>query len=229
MIAARGAATRCDAGQALTECLIGCLLLVPLWWFMQHWIAGQSHRASLQSQVRVAALAESLAVGQSAAPGFHGDVDVQVARRETPALAGTVEQAGLALLAPLQALAPGRLDLRRDGWIRAEVSVDAPEHPFWRNGPQRWREPLALLVDDWSLDGPAAVERRTQTLLPATPIEWVFAALDTVQAAVYVLEPALRGSCARRIDPEVVPEDRISAGAQPAAPVRAASGWRPRC
>ncbi len=232
MSLARRSAWHASTGQALAECLIGCLLLVPLWWFIRHWIDGQAHRATLQSQVRVAVLGESLASGGAAAvtAASGGDqFDVQVLRRHTPALAGDAERAALALIAPVEALAPARFAVRRDGWTRAEVSVAAPANPFWRQGPPRWRESLTLLIDDWSLPGPDSVERRTQTLLPTTPLEWAYAALDGVQSAVALLEPGLPSSCARRIDPEIVPEDRLVAAARAAAPLRSASGWRPRC
>jgi hypothetical protein len=220
------------SGQALAECLIGCLLLLPLWWFMQRWIEGESQRAALQSQVRVAAFGESLAPGRgaaSASAGTRGPLEVQVVRSATPALAGEIEAAAFTLLMPVSALSPGRVDLRRDGWIRAEVSVEPPAHSFWRRGAQRWRESLTLLTDDWSAYGPRDVERRTQTLLPTTPVEWLLDALDAVQGAVRALEPALIHTCARRIDPEIVPEDRLTAGARPTTPMRALSGWRPRC
>lgn len=231
MTGASHCAPRAIAGQALTECLIGCLLLVPLWWFMQHWIEGEARRAALQSQVRVVALRESLAPGSADAirgSSLERQLDAQITRRATPSVAGSIERAAFALLAPVQALAPGRLDLGRDGWIRADVTVDAPAHRFWLRGPRRWRESLTLLIDDWSLPGPRAVERRTQTLLPTTPLEPVVATLGG-QAAAQLLEPALRSTCARRIDPEVVPHDRLVTEPWTAAALRPASRWRPRC
>lgn len=232
MSAARQVLPRPPAGQALTECLIGCLMLVPLWWFMQRWIEGQAQRAALQSHVRVAAFGESLAPGRgavSASTGSRDALGVRVVRSATPALAGDLEEAAFTLLIPVSAISPGGLDLRRDGWIRADVSVDAPAHALWRRGAPRWSESLTLLSDDWSAYGPQDVERRTQTLLPTTPLEWVLDALGAVQDAVRVLEPALSHTCARRVDPEIVPEDRLTAGARPTAPMRASSGWTPRC
>lgn len=230
MITVVHAPARWVTGQALTECLVACLLLVPVWWFVQHWIDGQRHRAALQSQLRVAAFAESLApgLGSLSTPMLRG-ADIAVSRTHTPGLAGAAERAASDLLAPVQALAPGSIDMRADGWIRVELSVDAPAHPFWRRASRRWRESLVLLVDDWSAFGPQSVEQRTQTLLPSSSVEWVLAALDAIGGPIAVLEPALRGTCARRIDPEIVPEDRLVGIRESTSPLQPASGWTPRC
>lgn len=250
-----------SAGQALIECLVVCLLLVPLWFAVQRIARWQDLQSAVVQQARQVAFAAALspsrrdaipAIGEFALPlqgvaaigTYHRDPRSELAmaaprdglrhtltRGGVPGIAGIVQTSALALLQPVDALAPGRSGWGVDSWLEARVqldvalTVDLPNAPVAR---QRWNESLRLLVDDGSLPGPREVVARTDALLPQTPLDLAHRAIRPVRSAVAVLEPAVRDLCARRIDPEQVPRDRLRAANAPAEGLLIRS-WRSAC
>jgi hypothetical protein len=216
-------------GQAIVECVVALLLLVPLWWWLQHWQQGQAQRAALVQQARHVGLQVALGGEPGSAPGEGLRVTRTVG--EAPGMAGTLVRGALALIEPVEALAPGSSGLSAAGWTRMSVQAPPPPGRFWREHGGPWDESLTLYAGDWSLARSRAVERRTQALLPTTPLEWAIASLEPLRGAITMLEPAYRSTCARRVDPDVLPVDRlVTAAAASAARVEVAGdGWRPRC
>jgi hypothetical protein len=214
-------------GQAIVECVVALLLLVPLWWWVQHWQQGQQQRAELVQNTRFAALQFAL----------EGEVDAAAvapgrstrATGEAPGVTGTVVRGALTLIEPVLALAPGNSGFAATGWTRMSVQAPPPPGRFWREHSGPWEESLTLYAGDWSLARSRAVERRTQALLPTTPLEWALASLEPLRGAITFFEPAYRHTCARRVDPDVLPADRLAAAVDPTPAEVDADGWRPRC
>jgi hypothetical protein len=216
-------------GQAIVECVVALLLLVPLWWWLQYWQQGQAQRAALVQQARHVGLQLALGGEPGSAPGE--PVRVTRAVGEAPGMAGSLVRGALALIEPVEALAPGSSGLGAAGWTRLSVQAPPPPGRFWREHSGPWDESLTLYAGDWSLARSRAVERRTQALLPTTPLEWAIASLEPVRGAIVLLEPSYRYTCARRIDPDVLPVDRLAPAAATAATRVEVDrdGWRPRC
>jgi hypothetical protein len=219
---------RCaERGQALVETVVAVLLLVPVWWFIQHWQEGQLQRVALVQQARHGALRAVLEAQAPSAvpvrPGVTTTVD------EVPGPAGVLLRSSRTLIEPVLAIAPGDARLATRGWLRLTVSGDPPAGRFWQEHAGTWRESVTTFAGDWSLARSRQVEARTQALLPTTPLEWAIASLEPLRSAVTLLEPAYRSTCARRVDPDVLPLDRVVAGAPGVSAQVSADGWRPRC
>lgn len=211
-------------GQALTESLIALLLLLPAWWFVEHWLAGQAQRATLVQQARQYALRPSLdATPASRQPGVTAVLD------EVPGSAGALLRSSRAMIEPVLAISPGDARLGTRGWMRLTVTRDPPAGRFWERHGARWQESVTTFADDWSLARSRRVESRTQALLPTTPLEWAIASLEPLRSAITLLEPSYRSTCSRRVDPDVLPADRVVLAAAAAAPEVGTDGWRPRC
>jgi hypothetical protein len=259
--AIRAAVRRDSAGQALIECLIACLVLVPLWLGIQRIARWQDLQSGMVQQARHVAFAAALSptradaipvVGAFATPlrgdvpagvyhrdplsdlamfGASGSVRHTLERASVAGLAGVVQESALALIRPVDALSPGRPGWELATWVNTRVdidvalTVDLPDAPVVR---RRWSESLHLLVDDGSLPGPREVAARTDALLPETPLDLAHQVLRPTRTALVMLEPAVRNLCARHIDPEQVPRDRVTAE-RPVADALIMRPWRPAC
>jgi hypothetical protein len=221
-------AARCAArGQALVETVVAVLLLVPVWWFIQHWQEGEVRRVALVQQARHGALRAVLeAQAPAAVPGRAG---VTSSVDEARGSAGVLLRSSRTLIEPVLAISPGDARLATPGWLRLTVSGEPPAGRFWQQEARAWRESVTTFAGDWSLARSRHVEARTQALLPTTPLEWAIASLEPLRSAITLLEPAYRSTCARRVDPDVLPLDRVVVGS-PGVPAQvSADGWRPRC
>lgn len=248
-------------GQALIECLVACLALVPLWFAVQRTARWQDLQSALVQQARQVAFAAALSPARPdaipandqfalplqedapvdayhrdprselAMPSADGRLQHTLGRGSAPGVVGIAQETALALIAPVDAISPGRPEWVLDSWLNARVQVDValtvdlPNTPVVR---RRWRESLQLLIDDGSLPGPREVAARTDALLPQTPLDLAHRAIRPVRSALALLEPAIGDLCARRVDPEQVPRDRLrtvdaSAAGQLIRP------WRPPC
>lgn len=214
-------------GQAIAEFAVALLMLLPLWWWVQYWQQGQAQRTSLVEQARHASL--QLALEGTVDAELRAHSSAQVARGEAPGLAGIVMRTAVTLIDPVEAISPGSTGLDAAGWSRTTVSAPPPPGPFWRDIPGPWSESLTLYAGDWSVERNRDVERRTQALLPATPLEWALDVLAPVRGAIALLEPTFRATCPRRVVPDIVPTDRLAAPATVGAPEVPGDGWRPAC
>lgn len=221
------AANRAERGQALVETLVAVLLLVPVWWFIQHWQQGQLQRVALVQQARQGALRAVLEAQAPSAGPMRAGVTSSVG--EAPGAAGVLLRNSRTLIEPVLAISPGDARLDTHGWLRLTVSGQPPAGRFWQQHAGPWRESVTTFAGDWSLARSRHVEARTQALLPTTPVEWAIASLAPLRSAITLLEPAYRSTCARRVDPDVLPSDRIVAVSEGTALQVGSDGWRPRC
>lgn len=214
-------------GQALVESLVALLLMLPAWWFIEHWLAGQSQRAALVQQARHLALRVTL--GPTSVSAVTRRPGVVAVLEEAPGSAGDLLRGSRAMIDPVLAISPGDAWLGTRGWLRLTVTGAPPAGRFWQQHAAPWQESVATFADDWSLARSRRVESRTQALLPTTPLEWALASLEPLRSAITLLEPSYRSTCARRVDPDVLPADRVSFSAAATVPQVGTDGWRPRC
>ena len=221
-------AARCaERGQALVETVVAVLLLVPVWWFIQHWQEGQLQRVALVQQARHGALRAMLEAQATSAMAVPAGVTTSV--DEVPGAAGVLLRSSRTLIEPVLAISPGDARLDTRGWLRLTVSGEPPAGRFWQRHVGTWRESVTTFAGDWSLARSRHVEGRTQALLPTTPLEWAIASLEPLRSSITLLEPAYRSTCARRVDPDVLPLDRVVVDSAGLAGQVSADGWRPRC
>ena len=141
---------------------------------------------------------------------------VAVMNSPQPAVLEQREEQAFALIAPARAVGSGAFDLQRSAArsavARLEVGpVLAMAAPL---SAQRLvlTESLSLLVDPWAASGRSMVLRRIDSLSPAGQLrEWV-APLQPLFWAIEQIEPAAARLCLGRVEPDLVPVDRLSGG-----------------
>lgn len=252
---------RAARGQALVECLILCVLLVPLWLGVQRIARWQDLQAAFVQQARHLGMSATLSpemtgaglitvddvapltMGSARAVLRHdpltdapmlaegAEARQDIVRAAPRGVAGSTQSAALALLRPVEALAPGRFDWPEDSFLRARVEADVALTVGLSGVPivrRRWQESFWVLAGDGSLPGPIEVAARTDSLLPQTPLDLAHRALQPMRGALVLLEPSVRGLCQRRLDPEQVPSDRLQRLASNSAGLLVRH-WSPRC
>ncbi|MEN9704675.1 MAG: hypothetical protein RLZZ393_554 [Pseudomonadota bacterium] len=155
--------------------------------------------------------------GNEALPGRDDAVMVQVSNAAPP---GKAPGAVAVALQPLRAvggfLGPG-FDLPMDRHAQARVDVTLapivhlPEpldslHPLLSAH-------LGLLGDEWMASGPGVVASRTAGLMPAGFLRAQSAWIKPLLWPASLIEPAIAQLCLGLIEPDRVPEDRLSATA----------------
>lgn len=122
----------------------------------------------------------------------------------------------VATLADRAALAAGgRFDVNRRGYVSAEVAVRiAPlvseAAPLSRLNLVL-RERTTVLGDSWASSGPEQVAERAAAFVPTAPLRALRPVLGALRWALRLFEPAFDSLCLGRIDPELVPVDRLGA------------------
>jgi hypothetical protein len=153
-----------------------------------------------------------------------GGLDVRLAAVAQPADVASTERAALAMIAPARAVGGPPFDLQRDAARSASVAL-----PVWHApglaapfGGLRFilRESLQLLVDPWSSAGRRQVAARTDALSPVGAMRELARPLEPVRWALALVEPAASRLCLGRIDPDVVPADRLRAARGPLLDLR---------
>ena len=211
-------------GQAMVESLTATLVLTPLLLAVVQLAALQSAEQATVGAARAAAL--SAHHGLDAATGplsserirglFLADPEARaevatVEARQAPS-AELAEDIALAIIVPAQVVGTGDLDLARSRAIAARVSADAPRiygAIMPDSPPARVSAGLPLMLDDWHADGATGVWRRTAALSTTGRIAAWRGPLTTLAAPTRLLEPAVGRLCLGRIDPDIVPEDRL--------------------
>jgi hypothetical protein len=123
------------------------------------------------------------------------------------------------LIAPLRAAGGflgGGFDLAnrgfRTGAVVAETQV-LPHLPApFRDLQLRFRQPYALLSDGWNAGGPAQVSQRAGGLVPSSALSGLAGLWSAMSVPLAVIEPSLGQLCPALIEPDRVPEDRLSPG-----------------
>lgn len=234
-------------GQALVEALALLLVLVPLWWMVQALGFALEEQAALRESTRLSAFeartlqAADLRVGVDAVLELEGrqrspagtPIDARRSTESLPGEGGRVLASVLSSLSPVTALSRGRSDWPRAGWQRltAELPLLWPETLRVAPLPRelRLRHDIALLADDGSARDPRHVHARVDALVPSVPLRALALPLanGVVRPVIELLEPSIAELCVGRIDPELLPADRL--GAPSPRPRPAVPQWRPPC
>lgn len=211
-------------GQAMVESLAASLMLTPLLLAVVQLSALQSAEQATIGAARAAALAAHHGLdGENgplssariramflAAPAVGPEL-MTGAARQAPA-AELAEDIALGMIVPAQVVGAGDLDLARSQAIVSRASVDAPQFfgGFMPDTPSlRVSAGMPLMLDDWDAGSASAVWRRTAALSTAGRIAAWRGPLTTLSAPMRLLEPSLERLCLGRIDPDIVPEDRL--------------------
>jgi len=141
---------------------------------------------------------------------------VDVAAVPQPGLVASVEQQVFTLIAPARVVGGPPFDLQRDAARGATVTVplrhvDSLPAPL---GGLRitLSERLSLLVDPWAARDPRQVAMRVESLSPVGRLRDLVRPLEPLRWAVSLFEPAFQRLCPGRIEPDVVPSDRLVGG-----------------
>ena len=161
--------------------------------------------------------------GRASLVGAGGPV-VQLAPAAQPEEVARTEQIALDMIAPARAVGGPPFDLQRNASRAATVSVPVwhaagLEAPF---GGLRFtlRESLQLLVDPWASAGRRQVASRTDALSPVGAMRDLARPLEPVRWALALVEPAAARLCLGRIEPDIVPPDRLRGARAPALDLR---------
>jgi hypothetical protein len=212
----------------MVESLAAALVLAPLLLAVVQLSALQSAEQATVGAARAVALAAHHGLDAAngplsaervrglflAGPESSAEVDAEVAMvaaRQAPS-AELAEDIALAIIVPARVFGAGDLDLARSQAIAARASVDVPRIVgalMPETPPTRVSAGLPVMIDDWDADGVAGAWRRTAALSTTGRIAAWRGPLTTLAAPMRLLEPAVGRLCLGRIDPDIVPEDRL--------------------
>jgi hypothetical protein len=107
-----------------------------------------------------------------------------------------------------------RFDVDQNGFHTAQLRVSVRDQhgmpaPLDALGIEL-HESAALLGDAWNASGPAHVRQRVSGLVATSLAAEARSLLRPLDAPIALIEPAVRRLCWGRIDPEVVPADRLA-------------------
>ena len=211
-------------GQAMVESLAATLVLTPLLLVVVQLSALQSSEQAALAAGRAAALAAHHGLDAATGPLSSerirhlffadevADASIATGAARQPPSAELAEDLALAIIVPAQVVGTGELELARSRAISAHVSAEAPliyEAIMPDTERARVSVGLPLMVDDWDADGAAEVWRRTASLSTTGRIAAWRGPLTTLATPMRLLEPAMERLCLGRIDPDIVPEDRL--------------------
>ena len=205
-------------GQALIETLVAVLLLVPLLIATIDLWRRQAAIQSVQSSARAGVLASHHGVDVEAyAARPDGPVsgsEVTVIATPQPSAAQTAEEWAFGLLVPDQVIGVGQFDLARDQARNARSTARLSEGPalqWLRAGSSpTFQAELSILVDDWQADNAETVRRRTAAISSAGRIAAWGTPLELMATPLRLFEPAIARLCLGRIEPDIVPTDRLT-------------------
>ena len=215
-------------GQALVEALVAALALTPLMFAIVQLAAIQSAEQATLAAARSAALASHhgldgpggplspLRVRELYFPGPGSTAgtgsEVVAGSAPQPASAEQAEDVALALIAPAVLVGVGDPDLPRSRAVvaRATTDISAPYGVFpAEESALRVAGQMSLMRGDWDAAGAERVWRRAAALSTTGRIAAWRGPLSTLAAPMQLLEPAVGRLCFGRIDPDIVPEDRL--------------------
>lgn len=214
-------------GQALVETCIALIVLVPLLLFawlladlnaLQHAAIAATRQTALETFHREPLELEAINVAHLQ-PFAHliDAADLLVEGTAQPEVVTTYERLAFLALEPAKLVGAGDFDLAQDSALRASVSIrlrPAALLPRWLELPElTLQEHMSLMHDDWDAASSEQVRLRTAALSAAGRLNEWKSILAPVSWALSFLEPAFEKLCLGRIDPEIVPADRLSADA----------------
>lgn len=211
-------------GQALVEALVASLLLVPFFLAVVQLALTQSTEQAALEAARTAAFAAHLGLDQAQGPlppqrvrelffpGPDRPSEVAVILASQASAAEQAESVAMTIIAPARLVGAGDLDFPRsrafEGRAGSEVApMSGPLDPSATG--RRLSARLPMMSGDWDADGAAAVWQRTAALSSAGRIAAWRSVLSPVAAPLRLFEPAAERLCLGRIDPDIVPADRL--------------------
>jgi hypothetical protein len=214
-------------GQALVETLVSVLFLVPI--FLSAVYLVDFHRASHASEIAARELALTSLhsadgnVEQSILRSIR-DLSLPASERagapspaglehvDTQNVASEVERAANLLLAPARFSGSGTFDVPR--WQQRRVSSGVSMGSTTLIGvpfeiPIELNSKLVFFSGHGAASGVAQVRVRTAALSVAGTLKAAASPIEAVATVASIIEPALRQLCIGRINPEIVPADRL--------------------
>ena len=232
---------KCQQGQSLVEFAIAVFVLVALSLGMQllasyHEIQRQAMLAAREMvfsagwRAHQPAAAEQLArvrelhfqqsgwrdpTAQVALLSGAQDVNARLTLSTPP---GSAAQLLNGVIRPLQSLSVSGFNLSTQNFAQSQVQVRLPALAHlpepWSQLSLQLSEPAALMTDTWSAAGPDEVKQRAAAMVPSHLLSQPLRLMTPLVWAASLFEPALRQLCVGLIEPERVPEDRLSANTQ---------------
>lgn len=225
-------------GQAMVECAVGCavLALLPVgvlmmanWHDLQAralgaarfavfesmWAAGRIPAEDTLRRTRDLFFVDTSLTTPRGDQLVMADEDVSVRGSESvpPGRAAAVMRFMLEPLRAVSGFLGGSFDLTDGGFHNAEISVrvrDAAELPAPLNAlGLELHERLAVLGDGWSAAGPEHVRQRVSGLVPTHFLQEPQRVLQPLLGIVAIVEPAVRDLCFGRVEPDLLPPDRL--------------------
>jgi hypothetical protein len=208
----------------MVESLAASLLLTPLLFAVVQLSATQSAEQATLGAARAAALAahHGLDAPGGALPAerirdlFHPDAEthpeVRTSAARQASSAELAEDIALTLIVPARVVGVGDVDLARSRAVVAQASVAVPTVSAVSvpdEARSRVAASLSLMVDDWDARGAADVWQRTAALSTTGRIAAWRGPLTMLAAPMRLVEPAVARLCLGRIEPDIVPEDRL--------------------
>ncbi|MFO7324825.1 MAG: hypothetical protein DIU62_003825 [Pseudomonadota bacterium] len=147
------------------------------------------------------------------------DLGFTASRGAASGVSGTTAAAMLGPLRVVSGFLGSSFDVDSNSLIRGEVSVRIPPleampAPF-DSLELTLRQPFALLGDSWQAGGIEHVRRRSAGLVPTNLLREQRLLWEPLIVPLSILEPSLRRLCFGLIEPDRIPEDRLSAGRTP--------------
>lgn len=208
----------------MVESLVAMLVLTPLLFAIVQLSALQRAEQAALGAARAAAFAAhqgvdgpggSLSSARLRSLYFADEVAsaavVTEATRQ-PDAAEQAEDISMALIVPALAVGAGDPGFPRSRAVLARAWVTVPSTGFTSSGDDaghRIDAGLPLMLDDWDAEGVTDVWRRTAALSTTGRIAAWRAPLSALAAPVRLLEPSAAQLCPGRIDPDIVPDDRL--------------------
>lgn len=229
---------RCMGGQALIESLIAALFLTPL--FLCAVYLAELYRdgfsASLMNrELALAAIHNpSGGVDQSLSNSLQSLVmtpetmtgaieGISITDISTDDAATVVERAAALILVPAIAAGSGNFDMPawRARSVTTSLSFGSTESlgvPF--DSPVLLEEQLFFFAGHGGATSSNQVRDRTAALSAAGSLALIAEPVTAVASVVSVIEPAFKRLCLGRIDPDIVPEDRLPASVSRSSDLR---------
>jgi len=215
------------AGQAFSEALVALIFLIPLLLCMVYLVDLMRAEQGAVVTARELALAAVHAPDGRAAPEVINDLQElampgaetageRLAPRIAPSAVSTpaanIESGARLLLAPAQLVGIGDFDVPELLTQRAITGVglgSVSELGVPLDIPVQVGANLDFVAGHGAALSPAQVRGRTAALSVAGALAEVAEPIETLATIASLLEPSLRRLCVGRIDPDIVPADRL--------------------
>lgn len=142
-------------------------------------------------------------------------VTVRTMESEPPGASARLANTVAALADRVAVATGGNFDVNRRGYFSSEIAVSVA--PFDSDGAPlsdlqlTLRERTTVLGDAWASSGPDQVASRTGAFVPTAALQALRPVIGALRWALRLFEPAIDSLCLGRIDPELVPLDRLGA------------------